>query len=119
VTQLIYPAVQANCIYEVCWLTYRTSSASRASQNVYLLGTSLARPVIARGMIAVADREGCECVSYPCSRDLHSSRTATFHTAALARGTTKSDLSSPSTASSRTSRSSRLGVSLVCVESNV
>jgi argininosuccinate synthase len=29
-------------------------------QNVYLLGTSLARPVIARGMIEVADREGCE-----------------------------------------------------------
>jgi hypothetical protein len=29
-------------------------------QNVYLLGTSLARPVIARGMIAIADREGCE-----------------------------------------------------------
>lgn len=29
-------------------------------QNVYLLGTSLARPVIARGMMEVADREGCE-----------------------------------------------------------
>jgi argininosuccinate synthase len=29
-------------------------------QNVYLLGTSLARPVIARGMIAVAEKEGCE-----------------------------------------------------------
>lgn len=37
VTELIYPAVQANAIYE----------------NVYLLGTSLARPVIARGMISV------------------------------------------------------------------
>ncbi|CCM02589.1 uncharacterized protein FIBRA_04692 [Fibroporia radiculosa] len=42
VTELIYPAVQANCIYE----------------NVYLLGTSLARPVIARGMMAIADKEG-------------------------------------------------------------
>jgi argininosuccinate synthase len=31
-------------------------------QNVYLLGTSLARPVIARGMIEVADQEGCEYV---------------------------------------------------------
>lgn len=37
-------AVQCNAIYE----------------NVYLLGTSLARPVIARGMIEVALREGCE-----------------------------------------------------------
>jgi argininosuccinate synthase len=51
VTELIYPAVQANAIYE----------------NVYLLGTSLARPVIARGMIAIADREGCDFVSHGCT----------------------------------------------------
>ncbi|KIM88169.1 hypothetical protein PILCRDRAFT_814085 [Piloderma croceum F 1598] len=51
VNELIYPAVQANCIYE----------------NVYLLGTSLARPVIARGMIAVADKEGCDFVSHGCT----------------------------------------------------
>jgi len=51
VTELIYPAVQANCIYE----------------GVYLLGTSLARPVIARGMIAVADKEGCDFVSHGCT----------------------------------------------------
>lgn len=51
ITELIYPAVQANCIYE----------------NVYLLGTSLARPVIARGMIEVADREGCDYVSHGCT----------------------------------------------------
>ncbi|KAE9406276.1 argininosuccinate synthetase [Gymnopus androsaceus JB14] len=51
VNELIYPAVQANCIYE----------------NVYLLGTSLARPVIARGMISVADREGCDFVSHGCT----------------------------------------------------
>ena len=31
-------------------------------KNVYLLGTSLARPVIARGMIEVAEEEGCEYV---------------------------------------------------------
>ncbi|KAJ3929952.1 MAG: argininosuccinate synthetase [Lentinula lateritia] len=51
VNELIYPAVQANCIYE----------------NVYLLGTSLAQPVIARGMIAVADREGWDFVSHGCT----------------------------------------------------
>ncbi|KAF8892119.1 argininosuccinate synthetase [Infundibulicybe gibba] len=51
ITELIYPAVQANCIYE----------------NVYLLGTSLARPVIARGMISVAEREGCDFVSHGCT----------------------------------------------------
>jgi len=51
VTELIYPAVQANAIYE----------------NVYLLGTSLARPVIARGMIAIAEKEGCDFVSHGCT----------------------------------------------------
>jgi len=51
ITELIYPAVQANCIYE----------------NVYLLGTSLARPVIARGMIAIAEKEGCDFVSHGCT----------------------------------------------------
>jgi hypothetical protein len=39
--------VQANAIYE----------------GVYLLGTSLARPVIARAMMEVAAREKCQCVS--------------------------------------------------------
>lgn len=42
--QLTSAAVQCNAIYE----------------NVYLLGTSLARPVIGRGMMEVAKREGCE-----------------------------------------------------------
>lgn len=51
ITELIYPAIQTNCIYE----------------NVYLLGTSLARPVIARGMIEVAEREGCDYVSHGCT----------------------------------------------------
>ncbi|KAF8646888.1 hypothetical protein AX16_007065 [Volvariella volvacea WC 439] len=51
ITELIYPAIQANCIYE----------------NVYLLGTSLARPVIARAMIAIAEREGCDYVSHGCT----------------------------------------------------
>lgn len=42
---LTHPAaVQCNAIYE----------------GVYLLGTSLARPVIARGMIEAALKEGCE-----------------------------------------------------------
>ncbi|KAI5810104.1 argininosuccinate synthase [Peziza echinospora] len=51
VTELCFPAIQCNAIYE----------------NVYLLGTSLARPVIARGQIAVALREGCTAVSHGCT----------------------------------------------------
>ncbi|KAK6335251.1 argininosuccinate synthetase [Orbilia javanica] len=51
VDQLCFPAIQCNAIYE----------------NVYLLGTSLARPVIARGQMAVAKREGCFAVSHGCT----------------------------------------------------
>ena len=69
--ELIYPAVQANCIYEVSpsllfFLSVTVTWALRFVvltsflQNVYLLGTSLARPVIARGMIEAAVKEGCE-----------------------------------------------------------
>lgn len=51
VEQVLFPAVQVNAIYE----------------NVYLLGTSLARPVIAQAQIAVAEQEGCFAVSHGCT----------------------------------------------------
>ena len=63
--ELIYPAIQANCIYEVPGFLSPQLAACHFDvilQNVYLLGTSLARPVIARGMIEVAAKEGCEYV---------------------------------------------------------
>jgi len=51
VEQLCFPAIQCNAVYE----------------SVYLLGTSLARPVIARAQIAVAEKEGCFAVSHGCT----------------------------------------------------
>ncbi|KAG0659800.1 argininosuccinate synthetase [Rhodotorula mucilaginosa] len=51
VEHLIYPSVQANCIYE----------------GVYLLGTSLARPVIARAMMDTVVEEQCQYVSHGCT----------------------------------------------------
>ncbi|KAF2460732.1 argininosuccinate synthase [Lineolata rhizophorae] len=51
IEEMCFPAVQCNAIYE----------------NVYLLGTSLARPVIARAQIAVAQKEGCFAVSHGCT----------------------------------------------------
>lgn len=51
VEELCFPAIQCNAVYE----------------NLYLLGTSLARPVIARGQIAVAEKEGCVAVSHGCT----------------------------------------------------
>ena len=51
VEELCFPAIACNAIYE----------------NVYLLGTSLARPVIARAQINVAKKEGCFAVSHGCT----------------------------------------------------
>lgn len=51
VKELCFPAIQCNASYE----------------NVYLLGTSLARPVIARAQVAVAQKEGCQFISHGCT----------------------------------------------------
>ncbi|KAL9086352.1 MAG: hypothetical protein Q9165_007138 [Trypethelium subeluteriae] len=51
IEELCFPAIQCNAIYE----------------NVYLLGTSLARPIISRAQIKVAQREGCKFVSHGCT----------------------------------------------------
>lgn len=48
VEEYIWPAIQAGTIYE----------------DRYLLGTSLARPCIAKGLIEVAKREGAAFVSH-------------------------------------------------------
>ncbi|KAI8929220.1 argininosuccinate synthase [Entophlyctis helioformis] len=51
VEDLVWPAIQANLLYE----------------GVYLLGTSIARPVIARRQIELAKQEGCAYVSHGCT----------------------------------------------------
>ncbi|CEP25009.1 ARG1 [Cyberlindnera jadinii] len=51
VEDVLFPAIEVNAIYE----------------NVYLLGTSLARPVIAQAQIQVAEQEGCFAVSHGCT----------------------------------------------------
>jgi argininosuccinate synthase len=50
-TGYVWPALQAGAVYE----------------NKYLLGTSLARPVIARHQVEVALREGATAVSHGCT----------------------------------------------------
>ncbi|RMD42528.1 hypothetical protein DV735_g2596, partial [Chaetothyriales sp. CBS 134920] len=51
VEQLVFRAVQCNAIYE----------------DRYLLGTSLARPVIARGQVRAAEKYNCQYVSHGCT----------------------------------------------------
>ena len=48
VTEFIYPAIAGNAVYE----------------NRYLLGTSLARPVIARRQVEIALKEGAQAVAH-------------------------------------------------------
>jgi argininosuccinate synthase len=48
VKNYIFPAVKANSVYE----------------GVYLMGTSLARPCIASGMIEAALKEGCDAIAH-------------------------------------------------------
>ncbi len=50
-TDYVFPALQAGAVYE----------------NKYLLGTSLARPVIAKHQVEVALREGASAVSHGCT----------------------------------------------------
>jgi argininosuccinate synthase len=51
ITDYIYPTLKANAIYE----------------GKYLLGTSFARPIIARRMVEIAKREGCTAVAHGCT----------------------------------------------------
>ena len=59
---MIFPAIQCNAIYEVI-----SPDNCPDVKGVYLLGTSLARPVIARRQIQIAEKEGCKAVSHGCT----------------------------------------------------
>jgi argininosuccinate synthase len=48
VSDAVFPAIRANAEYE----------------NYYLLGTSLARPIITKGMMAVAKQEGADAIAH-------------------------------------------------------
>ncbi|MDD4094623.1 MAG: argininosuccinate synthase [Oscillospiraceae bacterium] len=51
ITDYIYPTLKAGAIYE----------------GKYLLGTSFARPVIAKRMVEIAKREGCTTIAHGCT----------------------------------------------------
>lgn len=71
VEELIYRewTLSASCVLELMYYFFTTAAVqvNAIYENVYLLGTSLARPVIARGMIEVAEREACDYVSHGCT----------------------------------------------------
>ena len=47
----VYPTVKAGAVYE----------------NKYLLGTSLARPIIAKGIVDIAKKEGADAICHGCT----------------------------------------------------
>lgn len=51
ITDFIYPTLKANAVYE----------------GKYLLGTSFARPVIAKHMVEIAKQEGCTSIAHGCT----------------------------------------------------
>jgi len=51
VEDMIFPMVKANAVYE----------------NKYLLGTSLARPVIGKGLVDIAKKEGADAICHGCT----------------------------------------------------
>jgi argininosuccinate synthase len=51
ITDFIYPTLKANAVYE----------------GKYLLGTSFARPVIAKRMVEIAKKEGCTTIVHGCT----------------------------------------------------
>ncbi len=56
--------LQKDFIENYCFLALR---AQAKYEGVYLLGTSLARPVIAKGMVETALREGADAVAHGCT----------------------------------------------------
>lgn len=56
--------LQKEFVEELC---FRAVQCNASYEGRYLLGTSLARPVIARAQIRVAQQEGCQFVSHGCT----------------------------------------------------
>ncbi|KAF4825905.1 Argininosuccinate synthase [Colletotrichum siamense] len=61
---LIVDDLKREFVEELCW---KAVQCNAVYESLYLLGTSLARPVIARGQMRAAAREGCQFVSHGCT----------------------------------------------------
>ncbi|WDK21980.1 arginosuccinate synthase [Colletotrichum graminicola] len=62
--KMIIDDLEREMVEDLCFKAVRVNAQY---EDTYLLGTSLARPVIARGMMRAAAREGCQFVSHGCT----------------------------------------------------
>lgn len=67
VEELCFPAIQCNAVYEDVYLLGTLPHSAQLDDKLNVVGTSLARPVIARAQIAVAKKENCIAVSHGCT----------------------------------------------------
>jgi argininosuccinate synthase len=67
IEELCFPAIQCNAIYENVYLLGESWQVLNMIHTNKCTGTSLARPVIARAQIKVAQKEGCFAVSHGCT----------------------------------------------------
>jgi argininosuccinate synthase len=63
-TKMVIEDLRAEFVNELC---FRAIQCNAQYEGRYLLGTSLARPVIARAQMRVAEQEGCNFVSHGCT----------------------------------------------------
>jgi len=63
-TKMVVKDLRRQFVNELCWAAVKCNAQY---EGRYLLGTSLARPVIARAQMQVADEEGCDYVSHGCT----------------------------------------------------
>ena len=59
--------VVKDCRKEFVDICYRAVQCNAVFEDRYLLGTSLARPVIAKAMCSYASETGCEFVAHGCT----------------------------------------------------
>ncbi|OAX77609.1 argininosuccinate synthase [Emergomyces africanus] len=62
--KMVIEDLQREFVEELC---FRAVQCNAQYEGRYLLGTSLARPVIARALIRAAQREGCDYLSHGCT----------------------------------------------------
>ena len=71
--KMVIVDLQREFVEDLC---FRAIQCNAAYEGRYLLGTSLARPVIARAQIKVAQQENCQFVSHGCTGELQGISTA-------------------------------------------
>jgi argininosuccinate synthase len=64
VTDFVFPLIRANAIYEGRYLLGESRSCCAPSRFPAYSGTSIARPLIAKGQVEIAHKENCKYLAH-------------------------------------------------------